>query len=107
MSVLGSALEIDLDPDGDLTCVPRHVGNTGTGCFRMHDHGMKDTKKQPMVFPPTEKIEATYMYAPTPDPTPEQSENDEEGDDDEGDHHGDTNGHKKNGNGPGKPINLS
>ncbi len=33
MSVMGSQLEIDMDPDGDLTVVPRHVGNTGTGMY--------------------------------------------------------------------------
>ena len=31
MSVMGSQLEIDMDPDGDLTVVPRHQGQTGTG----------------------------------------------------------------------------
>ena len=38
MSVMGSQLEIDMDPDGDLTVVPRHTGQTGTGCYRLHDH---------------------------------------------------------------------
>ena len=95
MSVLGSALEIDLDPDGDLTCVPRHVGNTGTGCFRMHDHTIRDTKKTPII-PPSEKIEATYMYAPTPVPSsPEASEHDSDEDQGPG-------SPKKNGKGPGR-----
>ena len=38
MSVMGSQLEIDMDPDGDLTVVPRHQGQTGTGCYKLHDH---------------------------------------------------------------------
>lgn len=75
MSVLGSQLEIDLDPDGDMTVVPRHVGNTGTGCYKLHDHTIRDTKK-PIPIPVSEKVEATYMYAPTPD-EPEEEEPDE------------------------------
>lgn len=70
MSVLGSQLEIDLDPDGEMTVVPRHVGNTGTGCYKLHDHTIRDTKKMYNV-PVSEKVEATYMYAPTPPPPPE------------------------------------
>lgn len=42
MSVMGSQLEIDMDPDGDLTVVPRHTGQTGTGCYRLHDHQIYD-----------------------------------------------------------------
>ena len=103
MSVMGSALEIDMDPDGDvLQGTSRHVGNTGTGCFRMHDHLINDTKKPIMFFPPTEKIEATYLYAPTPDPTPEPSEADPDAEGDEGDHADQDGDHKKNGNGPGR-----
>ena len=98
MSVLGSALEIDLDPDGDLTCVPRHVGNTGTGCFRMHDHTIRDTKKVPII-PPSEKVEATYMYAPTPVPsTPDEASESDEDHEDGGHKDGSL---KKNGKGPG------
>ena len=77
MSVLGSQLEIDLDPDGDMTVVPRHVGNTGTGCYKLHDHGIRDTKKMPNI-PASEKVEATYMYAPTPDEPEEDPEDPEE-----------------------------
>lgn len=77
MSVLGSQLEIDLDPDGDVTIVPRHVGNTGTGCYKLHDHTIRDTKKMYNV-PVSEKVEATYMYAPTPPPEPEPEEEAEE-----------------------------
>ena len=77
MSVLGSQLEIDLDPDGDMTVVPRHVGNTGTGCYKLHDHTIRDTKKMPNI-PASEKVEATYMYAPTPDEPEEEEEEDEE-----------------------------
>ena len=105
MSVMGSALEIDMDPDGDvLQGTSRHVGNTGTGCFRMHDHTIKDTKKPFMVFPPSEKIEATYLYAPTPDPTPEPSEADPDAEEDgeSGDHADQDGDHKKNGKGPGR-----
>ena len=84
MSVLGSQLEIDLDPDGDVTIVPRHVGNTGTGCYKLHDHLIKDTKKSPNI-PVSEKVEATYMYAPTP-PEPDTPEEEEPPDgEDEGD----------------------
>lgn len=74
MSVLGSQLEIDLDPDGELTVVPRHVGNTGTGCYKMHDHTIRDTKK-PINVPVSEKVEATYMYA---EPEEEEDEDPEE-----------------------------
>ena len=42
MSVMGSQLEIDMDPDGDLTVVPRHQGQTGTGCYKLHDHRIYD-----------------------------------------------------------------
>ena len=38
MSVLGSQLEIDMDPEGEAAVIPRHVGNTGTGCYKLHDH---------------------------------------------------------------------
>ena len=100
MSVLGSALEIDLDPDGDLTCVPRHVGNTGTGCFRMHDHTIRDTKKTPTI-PPNEKIEATYMYAPTPVPSTSEASDDPDDDEDKPDTDHKDGSHKKNGKGPG------
>ena len=44
MSVMGSQLEIDMDPDGDLTVVPRHQGQTGTGCYRLHDHRLHDIR---------------------------------------------------------------
>ena len=81
MSVLGSQLEIDLDPEGECVIFAgqRHVGNTGTGCYKLHDHRIKDTKKDPTI-PADEKREATYMYAPTPDePEPEPEEdNDQE-----------------------------
>ena len=75
MSVLGSQLEIDLDPEGECVIFAgqRHVGNTGTGCYKLHDHRIKDTKKEPTI-PPDEKIEATYMYAPTPEEEPEEEE---------------------------------
>lgn len=43
MSVMGSQLEIDMDPEGDLTVVPRHHGQTGTGCYRLHDHRIGET----------------------------------------------------------------
>jgi hypothetical protein len=39
---MGSALEIDLDPDSDLHVVPRHQGQTGTGCYKLHDHRIHD-----------------------------------------------------------------
>ena len=45
MSVLGSQLEIDMDPEGEATIVPRHQGNTGTGCYRLFDHDIEDTRK--------------------------------------------------------------
>ena len=41
---MGSQLEIDMDPDGDLTVVPRHQGQTGTGCYKLHDHRIFDFK---------------------------------------------------------------
>ncbi len=44
MSVMGSQLEIDMDPDGDLTVVPRHQGQTGTGCYKLHDHQIFDPR---------------------------------------------------------------
>ena len=44
MSVLGSQLEIDIDPEGEATIMPRHLGNTGTGCFKLHDHRFVETK---------------------------------------------------------------
>ena len=44
MSVLGSQLEIDIDPEGEATILPRHLGNTGTGCFKLHDHRFVETK---------------------------------------------------------------
>ena len=44
MSVLGSQLEIDIDPEGEATIMPRHLGNTGTGCFKLHDHRYAETK---------------------------------------------------------------
>ncbi len=40
MSVMGSQLEIDMDPEGEAAVVPRHQGMTGTGCFHLHDHSM-------------------------------------------------------------------
>ena len=58
MSVLGSQLEIDMDPEGEAAVIPRHVGNTGTGCYKMHDHRMTETKKKaniPLV-PPGETL---------------------------------------------------
>ncbi|CAB4064090.1 KCNB1 [Lepeophtheirus salmonis] len=33
MSVMGSQLEIDMDPEGDAAVIPRHQGHTGTGCY--------------------------------------------------------------------------
>ena len=79
MSVLGSQLEIDLDPEGECVIFAgqRHVGNTGTGCYKLHDHRIRDTKKEPTI-PPDEKIEATYMYAPTPDEEEDEEEGPEE-----------------------------
>ena len=44
MSVMGSQLEIDMDPDGDLTVVPRHQGQTGTGCYKLHEHQIFDPR---------------------------------------------------------------
>merc|ERR1712020_680342 len=44
MSVLGSQPEIDIDPEGEATIMPRHLGNTGTGCFKLHDHRFVETK---------------------------------------------------------------
>ena len=44
MSVLGSQVEIDIDPEGEATIMPRHTGNTGTGCFKLHDHRVVETK---------------------------------------------------------------
>ena len=44
MSVLGSQLEIDIDPEGEAVILPRHIGNTGTGCFKLHDHRFVETK---------------------------------------------------------------
>ena len=44
MSVLGSQLEIDIDPEGEATIMPRHLGNTGTGCFKLHDHRFIEAK---------------------------------------------------------------
>ncbi len=41
MSVLGSQLEIDMDPEGDAAVIPRHQGNTGTGCYKLHDHHIR------------------------------------------------------------------
>ena len=38
MSVMGSQLEIDMDPEGEAAVVPKHQGMTGTGCFHLHDH---------------------------------------------------------------------
>ena len=46
MSVMGSQLEIDMDPDGDLTVVPRHQGQTGTGCYKLHDHRLRSQPYQ-------------------------------------------------------------
>lgn len=46
MSVLGSQLEIDMDPEGEAAVIPRHVGNTGTGCYKLHDHRISETKKK-------------------------------------------------------------
>ena len=49
MSVLGSQLEIDMDPEGEAAIVPRHQGNTGTGCYKLYDHDIEDTKKTVMI----------------------------------------------------------
>ena len=46
MSVLGSQLEIDMDPEGEAAVIPRHVGNTGTGCYKLHDHRISETKRK-------------------------------------------------------------
>ena len=46
MSVLGSQLEIDMDPEGEAAVIPRHVGNTGTGCYKLHDHRIQETKRR-------------------------------------------------------------
>ena len=43
MSVLGSQLEIDIDPEGEAVVMPRHIGNTGTGCYKLHDHRYRNT----------------------------------------------------------------
>lgn len=87
MSVLGSQLEIDLDPENEMAGLPRHVGSTGTGCFKMHDHGIRDTKKM-ITVPISEKVEATYMYAPTPPPEPSPEPPEEEEDPDGEGHEG-------------------
>ena len=50
MSVMGSQLEIDMDPEGDLTVVPRHVGNTGTGCYKLHDHRIAAAKTKANMY---------------------------------------------------------
>ena len=50
MSVMGSQLEIDMDPDGDLTVVPRHQGQTGTGCYKLHDHKLVDSNFFRLVY---------------------------------------------------------
>ena len=59
MSVLGSQLEIDMDPEGEAAVIPRHVGNTGTGCYKLHDHRITQVTQilgrllyQLMIFPP-------------------------------------------------------
>ena len=75
MSVLGSQLEIDLDPENEMAGLTRHVGSTGTGCYKLHNHRIKDNKKPPNI-PVSEKVEATYMYAPTP-PEPDTPEEEE------------------------------
>ncbi|QQP37463.1 Putative LOC100123278 [Caligus rogercresseyi] len=43
MSVMGSQLEIDMDPEGDAAVIPRHQGHTGTGCYRLFDHRLEET----------------------------------------------------------------
>ncbi|XP_040567546.1 uncharacterized protein [Lepeophtheirus salmonis] len=43
MSVMGSQLEIDMDPEGDAAVIPRHQGHTGTGCYRLYDHRLDET----------------------------------------------------------------
>jgi hypothetical protein len=40
---MGSQLEIDIDPEGEAAVLPRHQGNTGTGCFLLHDHAIKES----------------------------------------------------------------
>ena len=53
MSVLGSQLEIDIDPEGEATIMPRHLGNTGTGCFKLHDNKFSTAKHRiEGPFPP-------------------------------------------------------
>ena len=49
MSVLGSQLEIDMDPEGEAAILPRHQGNTGTGCYKLYDHDIEETRKTKMV----------------------------------------------------------
>ena len=62
MSVLGSQLEIDMDPEGEAAVIPRHVGNTGTGCYKLHDHRITQVTqilgRQLMIFPKKKPKEA-------------------------------------------------
>jgi hypothetical protein len=88
MSILGSQLEIDMDPEGEATVIPLHTGNTGTGCYKMHDHTIRDTKRA-VTIPAADKLESTYMYAPTPPPPPEEEEEEGNGSEDKGDGEGD------------------
>ena len=69
MSVLGSQLEMDLDPEGECVIFngQRHIGSTGTGCYKLHDRKIKDTKKA-LTVPLDEKVDETWIYAPTPPP---------------------------------------
>ena len=80
MSVLGSQLEMDLDPEGECVIFngQRHIGNTGTGCYKLHDTKIKETKKPPNL-PLDDKVDATWIYAPTPTPPPEEPDEDDGG----------------------------
>ena len=68
MSVLGSQLEIDIDPEGEATIMPRHLGNTGTGCFKLHDHRFIETKHRTEgpVPPPGPGLIINKDHEPTP-----------------------------------------
>ena len=68
MSVLGSQLEIDIDPEGEATIMPRHIGATGTGCYKLHDHRFKETmyRTEGPVPPPGPGLIIKPEHEPTP-----------------------------------------
>ena len=75
MSVMGSQLEIDMDPDGDLTIVPRHHGQTGTGCYNLHDHNFPESSARehrtgPLYIDPQSMVLAPADKGPSPPPPP-------------------------------------